>query len=151
MGRTHYLKLQGGGGGGGGGPPGGDDNIFAGDPVSCSSGLFLHRRSDVTLPDILPLEISSTYRPGDTVNQPFGLGTAHAYAQRLYFPSTSTYATVQLVLPDSRVLNYSRVTPGTGTSGAIFESQSEPSGYFKSRISFAAGNRWVLQTKDGRT
>lgn len=127
-------------------------DTFTGDPVSCSSGLFLHSRTDVTLSDLMPLDLTRTYRPGDNTSRPFGIGTSHPYAMNLYFPSTSTYDSAQLLLSDGGTVTFTRTSPGTDIASAVLESTNEPSTFYKARLAFlSATNSWRLTTKNGMT
>jgi len=56
-----------------------DGRCGDGDPVDCYTGLFMHERTDVRLADDMPIEITRTYRPGDTVVRDFSKGTNHNY------------------------------------------------------------------------
>ncbi|MGH8612480.1 MAG: DUF6531 domain-containing protein [Gammaproteobacteria bacterium] len=51
------------------------------------------------LADDMPLAITRTYRPGDTVVRAFGKGTNHSYGLYVRTP-TGSYDELDLVLPD---------------------------------------------------
>jgi RHS repeat-associated protein len=82
----------------------GDDNPKCGDPVDCQTGVFLHTRTDVALPDVLPIAVTRTYRPGDTAVRPFGIGTNHNYG--MYLRNGGTTAPIQVVLPNGARINF---------------------------------------------
>ncbi|MBI5674455.1 MAG: RHS repeat protein [Nitrospirae bacterium] len=81
----------GGGAGGGDDPPGGDDgnnknpdpnrcpNGNAGDPVNLATGYFLHSKTDLHIPGIIPVNITRYYRSGATGLGAFGIGTFFEY------------------------------------------------------------------------
>src|SRR5678816_3292064 len=50
-----------------------------GDPVDLGTGLFVYSKTDLIIPDTLPLVLTRTYRPRDTVSRPFGIGATHPY------------------------------------------------------------------------
>jgi len=126
-----------------------------GDPVECSSGVFLHQRVDVFLPDVLPIQIERTYRPGDSVVRPFGIGTTHNYAMYLQV-SPSGYSTVNLVLPDGAIIDFHATTVtsnGLGTQ-TLYQHTSSPSEYFGAMLygyisDPQVGEAWKLTKKDG--
>jgi hypothetical protein len=44
-----------------------------GDPVDLGTGLFVYEKTDIFIPDIIPLALKRTYRPNDSQSRPFGL------------------------------------------------------------------------------
>ena len=50
-----------------------------GDPVDTGTGLFVYSKTDFVIPDTLPIEFTRTYRQGDSVARPFGIGFSHSY------------------------------------------------------------------------
>lgn len=137
------------------GPPPQDDpcspNPNRGDPVNCSTGLFLHTRVDLEVADIYPARVERTYRPGDTVSRAFGYGSAIPFNMYLYFPTPGSYQAVDLVLANGTRIPYTRISPGTGFVDAVFEHAGSPSSFYKSRIVWAGvgSNGWHLRFKDG--
>ena len=59
------------------GSPG--DNSESGEPVQLSSGLFVYNKTDLVLPDVIPISLTRTYRPNDSWSRPFGIGATHPY------------------------------------------------------------------------
>ncbi len=118
-----------------------------GDPVDCYTGLFIERKTDLFLPDVLPIAITRTYRPRDTIYRPFGLGATHPYEIFLIGDSTCTYA--DLILPDGGRIHYNR-TSGTGCTNAVMEHTSTPTAFYKSLLSWNALRAgWDIKLKDG--
>ena len=71
-----------------GSPPGeGPKGPFGGDPVDLSTGLFLYEKVDLFLPDLLPIALTRSYRPGDPVTREFGIGSRHPYTLYLWRPN----------------------------------------------------------------
>jgi hypothetical protein len=48
------------------------------------TGLFILSRTDLFLPDVLPVALTRIYRPQDANTRPFGIGTTHPYALFLW-------------------------------------------------------------------
>ena len=72
-----------GGGPGGGGPGGGGDGPkisgTAGDPVDLATGYFIHAKTDLYVPGIIPVSISRYYRSGTNNIGTFGRNTYFEY------------------------------------------------------------------------
>ena len=98
------------------------------------------------LADTLPINLTRTYRPRDTVSRPFGIGTTHPYEIFLVgdiFP----YTFQDLILPDGGRVHYDRISPGTGFSDAVYEHTDSPSVFYKSTIRWIGG--WERKLRDG--
>jgi len=50
-----------------------------GDPVDLGTGLFIYKKADLYEPDVIPIELTRTYRQGDSIARDFGVGTRHPY------------------------------------------------------------------------
>src|SRR5207253_9440233 len=67
------------------GPPDGPppcpnpEDCKGGDPVDLYTGLLVTQKTDLFLPDVIPIQFTRTYRPRDTFSRAFGLGTNHSY------------------------------------------------------------------------
>src|SRR5882724_250268 len=68
-----------GGSGGGGSGGGSGSGSSGGDPVDLATGLFVYQKTDLALPDVIPIMLTRTYRQGDSVSRAFGIGTSFAY------------------------------------------------------------------------
>lgn len=117
-----------------------------GDPVDLGSGLFVSQKTDLYLPDIMPLALTRTYRQEDTVSRDVGVGTTNSY--NLFLSSTNQYQVADLNLPDGGRVHYIRTSPGTGYSDAVFGTTTTPSQFYASTISWN-GNGWNLRLTDG--
>jgi RHS repeat-associated protein len=124
---------------GGNGPPDAD-------PVDLSTGEFVMDKTDLLLPDVIPLALTRTYRTGDGGNRAFGIGSLHPYAMFLW--SAHPYTEVDLILADGKQIHYLRTSSGTGYADAVFEHTSSPTAYYKSTVAWN-GNGWDLTLKDG--
>lgn len=114
-------------------PPGGGSSD--GDPVDLYTGLFVLNNTDMVLPDLLPIVLSRTYRPRDTVSRAFGIGATHPYNMFLVGDSLFfTYA--ELILPDGGRIRFNRISPGNGYNDAIMEHTATPTAFYKSRVTW---------------
>ena len=127
-----------------GGPPGGN---AGGDPVDLSTGLFVYTKTDLVLPDTLPLVLTRRYRPGDPTSRAFGIGTNFNY-DIFVVGDASPWTYQDLVLPDGGRVHYQRTSSGTSWGDAVYEHTSSPTEYFGSVIKWN-GNGWNLTFKNG--
>jgi RHS repeat-associated protein len=139
------IMISSGGNPPGDGPNEGDDDND-GDPVDLSTGLFVLEKTDLMMPDTLPLAINRTYRQKDTAARAFGIGTSHTYEMFLW--SVNNYQETDLILPHGGRIHYTRISPGTGYTDAVYEHTATPSAFYKSQIAWN-GNGWDLKLKDG--
>jgi RHS repeat-associated protein len=124
------------------------------DPVDPSTGLFVMSKTDLYLPDVIPLAVTRTYNSGDGYARPMGRSMTHAYAMFLH--SELQYQQVDLILPAGGKVHYVRTSAGTGFADAVFVHQetqttsATPTAFYKSVIGWN-GNGWDLTLKDGTT
>ncbi|MGH7962952.1 MAG: DUF6531 domain-containing protein, partial [Candidatus Binatia bacterium] len=118
-----------------------------GDPVDLGTGLFVYRKTDLFVPDVIPLVLTRTYRQNDFEFRNFGQGSPNPY-ELLLVGNTSCEA-LDLVLPDGGNIHYTRIA-GSNCDTAVLEHTTSPTRFFKSTLSYyAAGERWNLKLKDG--
>jgi len=135
-------------------PPDPCDKNMAGDPVECSTGLFFHQRTDVFLPDDIPIEIQRSYRPGDTVVRQFGKGTNHTYGMYLRAPNAN-YSQIDLMLPDGRKFEFPFISGTNLHTDYVWEHTATSGPFYRARIKAAVGNSgfssetWDLHLQDG--
>jgi hypothetical protein len=89
------------------GPSPGDDGAKAGEPVDLATGLFVFAKTDLALPDVLPLALTRTYRTRDTRSRAFGIGATHAY-EMFVVGSRDPWTFIELILPDGGRIRYNR-------------------------------------------
>ena len=121
--------------------------LFDGDPVNLDTGLFVLEKRDLFVSDLMPIDLTRTYRPNDNLSRSFGIGSTHSYDIFLVgdrFP----YTYVDLILPDGGRVHYDRISPGTGWGDAVYETSTKPGAFYKSRVSWNGGG-WDLKLKDG--
>lgn len=140
--------------GGCGGPGSGSEDCDrkrcrsqGGDPVDCATGLFLLQRTDLSLPGTIPISVTRTYRPRDTVSRAFGIGTNHLY-DIFTIGDSSPYTYQDLILPDGGRVHFQRTSPGTSFNDAVYEHTSSPTEFQGAVISYAGGG-WRLRMKNG--
>jgi RHS repeat-associated protein len=142
-----------------GGPPGKGPapggHSKDGDPVDAGTGLFVYEKTDLVLPDTMPIVLKRTYRPGDNVSRAFGMGTSNDFEIFLWTQTFGTYQQLDLVLADGGRVHYVRTSgciagnnPCTSYTDAVFESTNTPTAFYKSKITFA-GAGWELKLNDG--
>ena len=122
----------------------------AGDPVDLYTGLFTYHKTDLTLPDEIPISIERTYRPNDSNSYSFGIGTTNRYDLRLW--PIENYKHAVLVLPDGGLVDYERTSPGSSYTDAVYEPKG-PAGIFGgSKITYRVSPQaWELKTTNGTT
>ena len=124
--------------------PGGD--AWDGDSVDLSTGLFVHRTTDLHLDAGIPLTLRRTYRQGDTAVRQFGIGSSHPY--QMFLSVAAPYQEAFVHLADGSRIRYVRTTPGTDVAGAVFEHVDTPTSFYRSSLKWDGS--WNVSTADGR-
>ena len=118
-----------------------------GDPVNLSTGLYIQDDRDFFLPDVIPISFTRTYRPGDLVHHPFGIGAMHSY--ELYLHPNSLCSEISVIMPDASRVRYLR-TAGTNCQDSALVHASTPTPYSGSSLKWEnTEQKWVLRRKDG--
>lgn len=126
-------------------PPGG----CAGDPVDCSTGLFLDASTDLFIADVIPLKVARSYRSRDARSRAFGIGANLSYDFFLV-GDTSPWTYQDLILPDGGRIHYRRTSPGTSFTDAVYSHTTTATKYFGSTIRRGNGScYWQLDMKNG--
>jgi len=128
-------------------PTSGDGKQRCGDPVDCATGLFLNEATDMAIPDVLPIVVGRSYRQKDPVSRAFGIGTNLSY-DFFTVGDTWPYTYQDLILPDGGRIRFTRISPGTSYSDAVYQSTSTPGPFFGAIIKYVYGG-WQLTRKDG--
>ena len=115
--------------------------------VDLRSGLFVARKTDLFVPDVVPLALTRCYRLWDKSARAFGLATNHPYDT---FPvgSRQPYTTIDLITADGSRIRYDRISEGTGYADAVYEHAETGTPFFRSRFQWN-GNGWDLRLADG--
>lgn len=126
------------------------ESAQVGDPVDCFTGLFLHERTDLHISDVIPIEVSRSYRPRDSLSRAFGIGTNLSYDLFL-IGDTSPWTYQDLILPDGGRVHYARTSPGVEWTQAVYASTSMPGRFFGSTVRWntVTGTGWLLTLRDG--
>ncbi|MFZ3381057.1 MAG: RHS repeat-associated core domain-containing protein [Candidatus Acidiferrales bacterium] len=125
-----------------------------GEPVDLSTGLFIYEKTDLVLPDVIPLALERTYTTNDGLSRSFGVGAMSNYD--VFMVGDSDFYTFQeLCLPDGGRIHFYRTSPGAGYSNAVYASTSTQSKWYGATIVFNQHiptiplANWVLTTRDG--
>jgi RHS repeat-associated protein len=124
-----------------------------GDPVDLQTGLFVLRKTDLVLPDTMPLILTRTYRTNDVdslghpISRDFGIGSTNPYNMYLVGAS-GQYQYADLMMPDGGKVHYVRTSTGTGFQDAVFQAQATASEFYLSKIVYN-GNGWTMTLKNG--
>jgi YD repeat-containing protein len=115
--------------------------------VDLRSGRFTLRKTDLFLPDSMPLALTRAYRLWDTRSRAFGIGGNHPYD---IFPygDHHPYTYMDLCLGDGIDVHYRRISEGTGYADFVAEHHgAQPNVFEKSRITWT-GDHWDMKFSD---
>jgi RHS repeat-associated protein len=126
------------------------DAAKAGDPVDCSTGLFLLDRTDLAVSDLIPLEVHRVYRPMDNTSRAFGIGASLGYDIFLV-GDTRPWTYSDLVFPDGSKVHFVNTGSRVTFSDALYTTSSTPGPYFGAKLRFTGTNScyWELDRLDG--
>src|SRR5947199_2042088 len=111
------------------GAAGGAGGKKAGDPVELASGLFVYEKTDLVLPDVIPLSLTRTYRQSDGRSRAFGIGTTHNY-DIFIVGDLWPYTYQEVVMPDGSRVRFDRISPGVAYNDAVYQSVSAPGEFY---------------------
>ena len=112
---------------------------FCGDPIDLSTGHFVHRETDLVLPDVIPLTLTRTYRQNDPYSRAFGIGTTHTYDIFAWTPGPDS--DFYLILQDGSRIRFP-ISNGYVCTGS-------PTDFYGATFSSSANGGWVVKKKDG--
>jgi RHS repeat-associated protein len=121
-----------------------------GEPIDLATGIFSMEKTDLYLPDVVPLALTRTYNSGDNLDRSFGIGMQNPYAMFLW--SANQYQEADLILPDGGKIHYVRTSPGVNWADAVFEHTATPTAFYKSTIvhrNSDPNGGWDLRLTDG--
>lgn len=144
-------------------PPNGpkQGNPKRGEPVDLQTGLFVYSKTDLVLPDVIPLVLTRTYRQNDFISRPFGIGTNDSFdffmvGDNASFPEGYTYQ--DLILPDGGRVHFPRTSPCNGAcsyTDAVYTAVPAGTDFDGATIRWASGGfpgaSYLLTKKDGTT
>jgi Domain of unknown function (DUF6531) len=111
-------------------PGGVQDN----DPVDLPTGLFLYERTDLIVPDVIPIVIKRSHRSGTRAGARSGSGwrRVHPVPRR----GSHHLSVGRADLARRGRIDFSRVSPGTDKPGAVFEHTATPTALYKARMAW---------------
>lgn len=119
-----------------------------GDPVDLSSGLFVYNKTDLLLPDVMPVELKRTYRQQDSVDRSFGKGMTNPYD--IYMAgNTATWGAI--ILPDGSRIQFDVVSQQQWPF--TYECTTSPGRFYKATMTLISGvgpnGAWEVRLRDG--
>lgn len=142
------------------GPNPGDPNKD-GEPVDLGTGLFVYQKTDLTLPDLITLKLTRSYRQNDPISRAFGVGASLPFDMFMIgdnntFPEGYTFQ--DLILADGGRIHFQRTSPCTGPNGycdfgnAVYEDTTSGTDFHGAIIrqqGCTPSGFWTLTKKDG--
>jgi len=125
------------------GPPFGDWGWGA-DPVHLGTGIFVYKKTDLTLPDTIPISLTRMYRQNAGTSHAFGVGATHPYDMYLWF---GFWSYVDLILPDGGRIHYQETSPGS----FVYQHTATPTKFYKSMLTKDPDGNYSLKLLDGTT
>src|SRR5215467_6035797 len=131
--------------------------LRVGEPVDAATGIFVMEKTDLVLPDVIPIVIKREYRQNDAVRRNGEYGTAQSFFyQMMLTGDQTTYAFAELVLGNGSKVYYQRTSPGTDKESAVLahtgtaQNPASPTGFYGSVLRWNAGRPgWDITFKDG--
>lgn len=125
----------------------GDGYSCAGDPCDTKTGLYYQSDTDITVPDVMQITFTRTYRTEDTASRVFGIGASHPYDQYMLRDDLCTAARV--ILPDGAYIHFAR-TSGTNCLDSIMQHSTTQTSFYAATLAWdQAFQRYRLKFKDG--
>jgi RHS repeat-associated protein len=133
------------------GPPKGSGKS-AGDPIDLSTGQFIYSKTDLVLPDTLPISFTRTYIANDSRSRAFGIGATDSY-DFFMVGNTFPYTYQELIQPDGGRVRFDRVSPGTSFTDAVYVASSAPGEFYGAVLSWntdqSLPGSWKIVMKNG--
>jgi RHS repeat-associated protein len=129
------------------GPPAGPGSQD-GDPVDLSTGQFIYSKTDMSLPDVVPINLTRTYIANDSLSRAFGIGTTQSY-DIFMVGDTFPYTYQELILPNGSRVRFDRISAGTSWTDAVYISTSPDPLFYGAILHFNSNDTWSVTRKDG--
>lgn len=129
------------------GPPAGPGSQD-GDPVDLSTGQFIYSKTDISLPDVVPIDLTRTYIANDSLTRAFGIGTTQSY-DIFMVGDTFPYTYQELILPNGSRVRFDRISAGTSWTDAVYISTSPDPLFYGAILHFNSNDTWSVTRKDG--
>lgn len=122
---------------------------IGGEPVDLSTGLFVYDKTDLVVSDVVPLELTRTYRPGDSVSRAFGIGTTHPYDMFIVPDNNFNGIGIgfDLILPDGGRIHFDCASVSGFACTSLIHDTS-PTGFYGATLT-TVGNNLALTMKNG--
>lgn len=123
----------------------------SGDPVDLGTGLFDYTRTDLVVPDTIPIVVERSYRQGDSNSYSFGVGTTNRYDIRPWSENTHE---VYLIMPNGGAVLYKCTAACEGYTTAAYKATGTPSEFYDSTLKYNASlspSVWELKLTNGTT
>jgi YD repeat-containing protein len=140
------------GGSGDGNGAEGSGGVQDGDPVDCTTGIFLHTAADLTVRDINPVAFVRTYTSRDPVVREFGSGSSNKFGMYLSVPGAScseyniSMPEIDVVTGDGGVDSFLLLNqPGIPT----WQNTSGNSRFYGAILQILKTGQFLLRLKDG--
>ena len=119
----------------------------AADPCDASTGLYQQTDMDIEVPDVMPVQLTRTYRTLDTTSRVFGIGATHPYEN--YLLHDETCAAARVILPDGAYIHFIR-TSGTNCLDSTLHHTASQTTFYAATLAWdPVLIRYRLKLKDG--
>ncbi|OQW62895.1 MAG: hypothetical protein BVN28_04890 [Nitrospira sp. ST-bin4] len=119
----------------------------AGDPCDTKTGLYYQEDTDIDVPDVMPIQLTRTYRTKDTGRRVFGIGASHPYDQYMLRDDLCTEA--RIILPDGAYIAFLR-TSGTNCLDSTLQHTTTQTSFYAATLAWDQSyQRYRLKFKDG--
>lgn len=133
-------------------PMAGAKNTQRADPVNLSTGQFIYTKTDLALPDIIPISLTRTYISNDSRSRSFGIGATDSF-DIFMVGDTNPYTYQELILPNGARVRFDRISSGTDMNSAVYVSTSAQTAFYGARLSATQDptlpGDWKLLLNDG--
>lgn len=122
------------------------------DPVNLSTGQFIYTKTDLALPDIIPISLTRTYISNDSRSRSFGIGATDSF-DIFMVGDTNPYTYQELILPNGARVRFDRISSGTDMNSAVYVATSAQTAFYGARLSATQDptlpGDWKLLLNDG--
>lgn len=123
--------------------------LQVGDPIDLSTGQFVYSKTDLAVPDLIPINLTRTYTTNDNISRSFGIGAMAAY-DMFMVGDISPFTYQELILPDGARVRFDSIDPGNSTGPYIATSSNTQ--FYGATLVYNdphCGGCWTMTLKDG--
>jgi RHS repeat-associated protein len=132
-------------------PPDGPTTT-ASDPVNLSTGQFIYTKTDLALPDTIPITFSRTYITNDSRSRAFGIGATDSY-DFFMVGNTFPYTFQELIKPDGGRVRFDRISAGTDYINSVYVASTSAGPFYGAVLTWNSDpslpGTWKISMKDG--